>query len=56
MLEEIDGERKMAYTTVSTVLDRLCKKGLVKRTKATSRGGAKYLYSYSDFEDPSKHI
>ncbi len=47
IMEEIGGERKFAYTTVSTVLDRLYRKGLVKRTKMTSRGGAKYIYSYA---------
>jgi predicted transcriptional regulator len=50
-MEEIGGERKIAYTTVSTVLDRLYRKGLVKRTKATGRGGAKYVYSYAATPD-----
>ena len=47
IMQEIGEERKIAYTTVSTVLDRLYRKGLVKRTKTTSRGGAKYIYSYA---------
>jgi predicted transcriptional regulator len=47
IMEEISGEKKVAYTTVSTVLDRLYKKGLVKRTKRIGRGGARYVYSYA---------
>lgn len=47
IMEEIGGDRKIAYTTISTVLDRLYKKGLVKRSKAISRGGTKYVYSYA---------
>jgi predicted transcriptional regulator len=47
IMEEIGGEEKVAYTTVSTVLDRLHRKGLGKRAKTISRGGAKYVYSYA---------
>ncbi len=47
IMEEIGVEKKVAYTTVSTVLDRLYRKGLVKRSKTISRGGAKYVYSYA---------
>ena len=47
VLEEIGEDRKIAYTTVSTVLDRLYRKGLVKRTKTIGRGGTRYLYSYA---------
>jgi len=47
VMQEIGGERKIAYTTVSTVLDRLYRKGLVKRTKTVGRGGTRYLYSYA---------
>jgi len=47
VMEEIGGDRKIAYTTVSTVLDRLYRKGLVKRTKTIGRGGTRYLYSYA---------
>lgn len=39
--------RHLAYTTISTVLDRLYQKGMVKRTRVISRGGTKYLYSSS---------
>jgi predicted transcriptional regulator len=47
ILKEIAPGRRLAYTTVSTVLDRLHKKGLVKRTRVAGRGGAKYIYSYA---------
>lgn len=47
IMEEIGAERNIAYTTISTVLDRLHSKGLVKRSKTTSRGGTKYVYSYA---------
>ena len=47
VMEEIGRERKIAYTTVSTVLERLYRKGLVKRTKTTGRGGNRYVYSYA---------
>jgi len=47
IMTEIGTQRPVAYTTVSTVLDRLYKKGLVKRSKMVGRGGAKYVYSYA---------
>lgn len=47
IMGEISAQRQVAYTTVSTVLDRLYKKGLVKRSKVIGRGGAKYVYSYA---------
>lgn len=45
IMEEIGIRRHVAYTTVSTVLDRLYTRGLVKRSKISGRGGAKYIYS-----------
>ena len=47
VMQEIGPRRQVAYTTVSTVLDRLYGRGLVKRSKVAGRGGAKYVYSYS---------
>ncbi len=47
VMTEIGAERKLAYTTVSTVLDRLHRKGLLKRTRENGRGGPKYIYSYA---------
>ncbi len=47
IMREIGSRRQVAYTTVSTILNRLFVKGLVKRNKVSGRGGAKYVYSYS---------
>jgi predicted transcriptional regulator len=47
IMKEIGTQHHLAYTTVSTVLDRLYHKGLVKRSRVVGRGGIKYLYSYS---------
>ena len=47
VMNEIVPRRRLAYTTVSTVLDRLHKKGLAKREKVPGRGGTKYVYSYA---------
>ena len=44
VMKEIDG-RHLAYTTISTVLDRLHQKGMVKRVRVVGRGGIKYVYS-----------
>ena len=46
-MKEIESEKQLAYTTVSTVLDRLHKRGLVKRSKIAGRGGEKYVYSFA---------
>jgi BlaI family penicillinase repressor len=46
IMEEMT-DKEFAYTTVSTVLDRLYRKGLVKRTKTVGRGGSRYIYSYA---------
>jgi len=56
IMGEISGRRKVAYTTVSTVLDRLYKKGLVKRTRTVGRGGAKYVYSYAAGADIRENL
>lgn len=45
VMEEISKQKPLAYTTVSTVLDRLYNKRLVRRFKVIGRGGVKYLYS-----------
>ena len=41
VLESFSGRRNLAYTTIVTVLDRLYKKGLLKRRKE----GKAFLYS-----------
>jgi predicted transcriptional regulator len=51
VMNELEGRRHVAYTTVGTVLDRLYRKGLLRRTKITGRGGSKYVYSAAASED-----
>lgn len=41
----------VAYTTVSTVLDRLYDKEMVGRRKEPYRGGSRYVYEYVDIRD-----
>jgi predicted transcriptional regulator len=43
--------RHLAYTTISTVLDRLHRKGMLKRSRVICRGGTKYVYSSSSSAD-----
>jgi predicted transcriptional regulator len=47
IIEEMGHEKHLAYTIVSTVLDRLHRRGLVRRSSVNGRGGTKYLYSYA---------
>ncbi|MDY7081209.1 MAG: BlaI/MecI/CopY family transcriptional regulator [Halobacteria archaeon] len=42
---------EVAYTTVSTVLDRLYEKEMVDRRKEPYRGGSRYVYEYVDIQD-----
>jgi predicted transcriptional regulator len=44
--EGLHASRGLAYTTISTTLDRLYKKGLVERKSAAGRTGQKYVYSF----------
>ena len=46
-----DRDVDVAYTTVSTVLDRLHDKEMVDRTKEPHRGGSRYIYEYVDIRD-----
>ncbi|MDA4116326.1 MAG: BlaI/MecI/CopY family transcriptional regulator [Thaumarchaeota archaeon] len=46
MMEELRPGRVLAYTTVSTTLDRLHKKGIVSRKSVSGRTGQKYVYSF----------
>ena len=48
--------RHLAYTTISTVLDRLYQKDMVKRTRVIGRGGTKYVYSSSSSADLRANI
>ncbi|HHF09617.1 MAG TPA: hypothetical protein ENL32_00800 [Methanomicrobia archaeon] len=44
-------KRKIAYTTVNTVLSRLVDKGLLKSRKVKARGGFKYVYSSTNTKE-----
>lgn len=46
-----DRDVDVAYTTVSTVLDRLYEKEMVDRRKEPYRGGSRYVYEYVDIKD-----
>ena len=54
--EELKASRTIAYTTVSTTLDRLYKKGLVKRESVLGRTGQKYVYSVPKNPDLEKQV
>ena len=41
---DLKPSRGLAYTTISTTLDRLYKKGLLSRDEAIGRGGSRYIY------------
>jgi predicted transcriptional regulator len=56
VMNEMTVKRHVAYTTVGTVLDRLYRKGLLKRTKVVGRGGAKYLYQPAASEDMQTNL
>ncbi len=47
VLEDMSSRRPLAYTTVSTTLDRLYKKGLVSRKAESGPTGQRYVYSFS---------
>lgn len=49
VLEEIEKERAVAFTTVLTVMDRLLKKGLIKRIKKEGLYVYKATLSKDDF-------
>ncbi len=43
--EDLEPTRGLAYTTISTTLDRLFKKGVLARDEAVGRGGSRYIYT-----------
>jgi predicted transcriptional regulator len=45
ILESAKGGRRIAYTTLSTTLDRLYRKGLLTREKVAGKGGPHYVYA-----------
>ncbi len=56
IVKEMGEDRKVAYTTVSTVLNRLYHKRLVKRTRTIGRGGFMYIYSYAASPDMKTNL
>src|SRR5260370_14036197 len=42
--KDLEPSRVLAYSTISTTLDRLYKKGMLARDEATGRGGSRYIY------------
>ena len=46
MVQELKPGRVLAYTTVSTTLERLHRKGMVGRKSVSGRTGRKYVYSF----------
>ena len=42
--QDLHSSRGRAYTTISTTLDRLYKKGILARDEAIGRGGSRYVY------------
>jgi predicted transcriptional regulator len=54
--DDLKAGRAIAYTTVSTTLDRLHKKGLVERKSVLGRTGQKYAYSVPGNPDLEKQV
>lgn len=50
VLLELSKEKEIAYTTVSTTLDRLCRKGFLSKRGRTTRGGKQFVFEAA--EDP----
>src|SRR5207244_6569256 len=42
--QDLHSSRGLAYTSISTTLDRLFKKGILTRDEAVGRGGSRYVY------------
>ena len=42
--KDLEPSRGLAYSTISTTLDRLYKKGMLSRDEEVGRGGARYIY------------
>ena len=56
VMEVLQGKREIAYTTVSTTLDRLFRKRLVERKALPGPGGTKYLFSLGKDEKLKRKI
>lgn len=48
--QDLEPSRGLAYTTISTTLDRLYKKGVLARDEAIGRGGSRYIYRFHSEE------
>jgi len=42
--KDLEASRGLAYSTISTTLDRLYKKGMLARDEEIGRGGSRYIY------------
>jgi predicted transcriptional regulator len=56
VMDVMKRSRDVAYTTVSTTLDRLYRKKLLTRQTATGRGGTRYIYEYPRDRTPERRI
>src|SRR5260370_38324043 len=48
--KDLEPSRGLAYSTISTTLDRLFKKGMLGRDEAIGRGGSRYIYTIQSEE------
>jgi len=44
VVKDLEPSRGLAYSTISTTLDRLYKKGVLGRDEEVGRGGSRYIY------------
>lgn len=56
IMTELKPDRVLAYTTVSTTLDRLYRKGVVTRRSVSGRTGQKHVYSFSENPGLEKQV
>ncbi len=47
---ELNKRKSLAYTTVSTTLDRLFKKGYLRRETQSKKGGKNYVYTFKNMK------
>jgi predicted transcriptional regulator len=47
---KLRGNKDIAYTTVSTTLERLFEKDYLTRTEKTGRGGTRYVYKVKNVQ------
>jgi predicted transcriptional regulator len=45
VVKDLEPSRGLAYSTISTTLDRLYKKGMLEREEEVGRGGSRYIYT-----------